>query len=70
MRLDSETHIASVIHENQLLRNSNGILIAVPNPNPAEGEEIETAIQKSITELRRQNITGHRVTPFLLKSVS
>lgn len=40
MRLDSETDIASVIHQNKLLHNANGILIAVPNPNPAEGKEI------------------------------
>ena len=47
----------------------NGMLICCPNPDPA-GQEIEYAIQESLTLARKMGLTGKAITPFLLKNVS
>lgn len=46
--VESREEAARVIYSHRQLGLENGMLIAVPNPNPAEGEEIEIAIQKAI----------------------
>ena len=42
----------------------------VPKDKEADGQIIEQAIQDSLLEMYQQNITGARVTPFLLKRVN
>lgn len=70
LRADSERKIAELIFRSHQLRLQNGMLVAVPNPQPADAELINKAIQSSLAEMRSKGIKGHQVTPFLLKSVS
>lgn len=55
-----------VAHE---LGFSHGMLVAVPNRDPA-GEHVEDAIQAALQEAEQRNIRGPGVTPFILKRVS
>jgi pseudouridine-5'-phosphate glycosidase len=48
---------------------SNGMLVAVPNHDPA-GTFVEEAIQEALKEASDKGIEGRRVTPFILKNVA
>ena len=48
---------------------SNGMLVAVPNNDPA-GSSVEAAIQNALTEASKAGIVGRDVTPFILKNVA
>ena len=47
----------------------NGMLVAVPNQDPA-GEAVEDAIQETIEEANKLGIAGRDVTPYILKNVA
>lgn len=69
-RVDSADEIAEAyfISRNDL-GWSNGMLVAVPNQDPAAAQ-VEDAIQAALVEAEEQNIAGSAVTPFLLKRVA
>lgn len=46
----------------------NGIIIAVPNPNPV-GEEIESEIRKALAAADQKGVAGNELTPFVLKYI-
>ena len=46
-----------------------GMLVAVPNDEPA-GAAVEAAIQQALEVVREQQITGPKVTPFVLQYVA
>lgn len=48
---------------------STGMLVAVPNHDPA-GSSVEAAIQEALQEASAAGIEGRDVTPFILKSVA
>ena len=68
-RVDSAEEVASAYWAARDLGMSTGMLITVPNPDPA-GTEIESVIQDALEEARGMGLSGKSVTPFLLKAVS
>lgn len=46
--VESELEAAKIMYAHQQLDLQNGMVIAVPNNNPAEGDEIEKAIGRAI----------------------
>jgi pseudouridine-5'-phosphate glycosidase/sugar/nucleoside kinase (ribokinase family) len=48
---------------------SNGILVAVPNIDPA-GTHVEIAIQEAIAQANDAGITGRDITPYILQTVA
>ncbi len=69
LRIDSPEEIARAFHASLDLGLPNGMLIAVPNHDPA-GEAVETAIKESLEEADKLGIQGRDLTPFILKKVS
>jgi pseudouridine-5'-phosphate glycosidase len=43
------------------------MIVAVPNPSPSD--DIEEAIQKSLASAAADNVTGSKVTPYVLAMV-
>ena len=68
---DTEDDIASIAYHKWELGINGGILVA--NPIPAEysydSDEINTAIEKALKMAEDNDITGKRITPFLLKTI-
>ena len=63
--------VAKIVHANGRYGIDSGVLVAVPNPNPADEEEIEEAIRKALEELEgNSQVSGKDVTPFLLQRVN
>jgi pseudouridylate synthase len=53
----------------QQLSLRSGLLLAVPNPNGAEGATMEAAIRIALQDADAAGIHGRDITPFLLKVV-
>ncbi|RED55612.1 pseudouridine-5'-phosphate glycosidase [Cohnella phaseoli] len=70
-RLDEPAQVADVLNKKWQLGLQGGAIIA--NPVPAESAlqhaEIEGVIQQALNEAKEQNITGKKVTPFLLARI-
>ena len=47
-----------------------GVLVAVPNPNPAEGEKVEAAINTALREAAEKGVKGAATTPYLLLRIA
>ncbi|RKP25734.1 pseudouridine-5'-phosphate glycosidase [Syncephalis pseudoplumigaleata] len=72
IRLDSSKECAALIDVAHRLQLGSGQVIAVPIPesHAANGQEIQTAIEKALAESMQRNITGKDATPFLLDRVN
>ena len=57
-----------VFASNQL-KLSNGMIVAVPNPHPADSMLIQNAIDQALEEAKIKNIIGNQITPFLLSRI-
>ena len=68
-RIDDPTTVANTYWSARELGLSHGMLIAVPNDDPA-GENVERAIQQALTDAEDQHIHGQALTPFVLKEVA
>ena len=68
-RVDSAEEVASAYLASLKLGLPNGMLVAVPNNDPA-GEAVEAAIQETIEEANEMGISGRDVTPYILKKVA
>jgi pseudouridine-5'-phosphate glycosidase len=68
-RVDSAEEVASAYLSSLELGLKNGMLIAVPNNDPA-GASVEMAIQEVLDEANVLGITGRDVTPYILKKVA
>ncbi|MFD0694474.1 pseudouridine-5'-phosphate glycosidase [Paenibacillus sp. GCM10027628] len=70
-RLDEPSEVAGMLRTKWELGLNGGAIIA--NPVPAESamdhKEIEAVIQQALAEAKDQNITGKKVTPFLLARI-
>jgi pseudouridine-5'-phosphate glycosidase/pseudouridine kinase len=61
--------IASIMGYQRLLRLDSGVLVAVPNPSPANGDKIQYAINFALTSAKNEGISGAKVTPYVLDKV-
>ena len=68
-RVDDALDIARSYWTARELKLQHGMLVAVPNHDPA-GEKVEQAIQEALEEADRKGIQGHEVTPFLLQTIA
>lgn len=70
LTVDSAAEVAQMMHGHydRLQRNS-GMVIAVPNPQPADAMLIQQAISSALAAAKEQNITGASITPFLLSYI-
>jgi pseudouridine-5'-phosphate glycosidase/sugar/nucleoside kinase (ribokinase family) len=73
-RVESPTEVSQMYWSARDLQLSSGMLVAVPNPHPGDGELVEQAIQQALNEAAEQGsatpISGRDVTPFILKKVA
>lgn len=71
-RMDDPAAIAALINAKDQMGLKGGVLVACPLPEEDEipFEEIDVVIQKALKECEEQNITGKRITPFLLSRVT
>lgn len=68
-RADNASQIASTYIIAQELGLLHGMLVAVPNDDPA-GANVEEAIQAALNDAEAQGVSGRDVTPFILKLVA
>jgi pseudouridine-5'-phosphate glycosidase/pseudouridine kinase len=68
-RMDSPEEVASAYWAARDLNLPHGMMVAVPNIDPA-GANVEEAIQSALAEADEQGIHGQAVTPFLLKRIA
>jgi len=72
LRLDTTTAIADLLKAKWGLQLDGSVLIANPVPTEFEMnlEEIEQHILKALEAAKQHNITGKKVTPFILKYIA
>jgi pseudouridine-5'-phosphate glycosidase len=70
-RVDSADDAARVLalHWDGLGR-SEGVVLAVPPPEPVPREAVEAAVDAGLAEARARGVRGKAVTPFLLEAVA
>lgn len=68
-RMDTPDQVASAYWAARDLNLAHGMMVAVPNQDPA-GANVEEAIQAALAEADEQGIHGQAVTPFLLKRIA
>jgi pseudouridine-5'-phosphate glycosidase len=68
-RADTAEVIADAYWAARKLNMVQGMLVAVPNNDPA-GAYVETAIQAALAEAEELNISGRDVTPYVLKQTA
>ena len=70
-RIDSPKEIAELISLKYALGLKGGVLVGCPIPEKDEipFEKMESVIQEALQKCKEQNITGKRITPFILDEV-
>ena len=68
-RMDNADSIARAFWAARDLGLSHGMMVAVPNDDPA-GENVERAIQEALRDAEAQDVHGQALTPFVLKKVA
>ena len=68
-RFETAIDVAHAYLTSRELGMTNGMLVAVPNQDPA-GQNVETAIQEALQEANAAAIEGRDVTPFILRKVA
>ena len=70
-RMDDPAEIAALINTKEKMGLKGGVLVAVPLPEEDEipFEKMDVVIQAALKECEEQQITGKRITPFLLSRV-
>ena len=66
---EKSADIAMMMANNDALCHRSGIVVAVPNPQPAATEKIQYAIEFALVSAQDEGITGPAVTPYVLKRV-
>ncbi len=71
IRLDSEKEIAELLKAKWELGLQGGVIIANPIPAKYEMDHtlINNAIEKALVQAEKLNITGKKITPFLLDAI-
>ena len=68
-RFDDAMSVARAYVSSRTLGLSSGMLVAVPNHDPA-GEHVERTIKEALIEAEAAGIEGRDVTPFILRAVN
>lgn len=68
-RVDNAETVAQAYWAARALRLPQGMLVAVPNHDPA-GANVEEAIQSALKEAEEKGVSGQAVTPYILKAVA
>lgn len=68
-RVESPQEIALAYEAARNLHLPHGMLVAVPNSDPA-GDAVEDAIKQALQEVETLEIQGQAVTPFILKRIA
>lgn len=61
--------VAQMMINHNIMKIQAGIVVAVPNPQPAEANIIDHAITEALIEAEKQGIKGSAITPFLLSRI-
>lgn len=69
LTLNTPKEIANMMMASRGLSLNNGMVVGVPNPNPADSFVIQKAIEDALRSAESNNIHGFEVTPFVLASV-
>lgn len=69
LRADTAREVAQMMMYNRKLELSSGILLAVPNINPANSEKMQYAIDFAIRSAEGEGIKGAAITPYLLAKI-
>ena len=69
-RVDSVDDAARVLVALKDLHLQHGMLLAVPNPDPADEATIEAAVATAVDDARRAGVSGKDETPYLLQRVN
>lgn len=69
MVASDEREIALMMQSSRSLGLSSGMIVAVPNPNPADSMIIQVAIDNALAKASSLGIEGAKVTPFVLAEV-
>jgi pseudouridylate synthase / pseudouridine kinase len=64
-----EKEIALMMQSSRRLGLSSGMIVGVPNPNPADSMTIQLAINDALAKASTLEIEGAKVTPFVLAEV-
>lgn len=69
--VNDDEEVTDIINKNFLLQNRNGILVTVPIPKEDEldKENFDKIINKLDNELKEKEITGKKITPYLLSRI-
>jgi pseudouridine-5'-phosphate glycosidase len=67
--LQSEEEVADMMIRSRLLNMPHGMVVGVPNPQPANSEKITYAINFAINSAATEGIRGAAITPYLLSKV-
>ena len=67
---DGARIIAGMMRSAAALRMEGGIVVAAPNPEPAEESVINSAIDSAVANAIADGVEGSKVTPYILKAVA
>jgi len=71
LRADSPAEIAKLMVSMKQLKLEQGVVVAVPNPRPfADEDDLKKCIDEAIVSAKEENISGPRITPYLLAAVN
>ena len=70
LRVEGPEEVADWLMVNQSLGLRSGAVVAVPNPEPADGAIIDSALQQALGEVRKRRIAGKEATPYLLRRLN
>eukprot|EP01033_Poteriospumella_lacustris_P010636 gene10636-7568_t len=68
-RADDAEAVARLLHAQRRLCPQVGAVLAVPNPQPADGAAVSAAIAAALAEADRRGVRGNAITPFLLERI-
>lgn len=67
----SASHVAAVMHANDALNMRQGLVLAVPTPEPfADAAQLKACVDEALVNAAKEGITGARITPYLLAAIT
>lgn len=69
MKVTTALEVASMMAFSKKMRLPNGMVVGVPNPDPASSEKINYAINFALTSAKTNGIKGADITPYILDKI-